>query len=107
MVRRFSSESDNVLSRWIKYRRPSKEDEDLVAEVMRCVKCGTRSAPWPEIEDPAERGVIMIQARRELTVRIREPGDQDGELDLLAILDQSIDDPDDPEALGEFWPQEP
>jgi hypothetical protein len=85
------------LARWRKSRSPSKEDQALVAEVLRVI-AKEEKLRWPSVRDPFDRTVAMIEPRKRLTLRFRMyTGEGEDEVDLLAVLDQSVTQPGDVE----------
>lgn len=97
MALRFHPDGNQVLAGWYKSRSPSKEDIDLVAEVLRAV-AGEGNFHWYTVSDPSDDTVTIIEPRKGLTVHVRLYSDEPDQFELLRILPEGITHPSGPEA---------
>lgn len=92
MTLRFHPDGNQVLAHWHKSSSPSKEDVDLVAEVLRAV-AREGNFHWYTVSDPSDDTVTIIEPREGLTVHVRLYGDEPDQFELVRILPEGTTDP--------------
>ena len=97
MALRFHPDGNKVLAHWLESRSPSKEDRDLVSEVLRAVASG-ENFHWYKVNDPSDDTVTIIVLPGGLTVHVRLYTDEPDQFELVRILYMTTIDPNDLEA---------
>jgi hypothetical protein len=97
MALRFDPDGNQVLAEWLESCGPSREDRDLVSEVLRAVASG-ESLHWYMVSDPSDDTVTIIEPREGLTVHIRLYADEPDQFELVRILYMTTISPNDLEA---------
>lgn len=92
-----SQRSEQVLTDWLG-RRPSREDQALVMDVLRVA--GAQEENWQiryySVTDISDPSITIFEPREGLTVHVRLSTRRPGEFELVRILPMTIFNPSEP-----------
>jgi phenylpyruvate tautomerase PptA (4-oxalocrotonate tautomerase family) len=87
MPLRLSAEGQQVFDKWRKQRCKSREDEQLIAQLLRDVASDDWETHWFSYKDPSVQGITMLAARPGLFVHLRLWTGDAAEFTIVSISD--------------------
>jgi hypothetical protein len=84
---RLSAEGERVFDEWRNQRCKSREDEQLIAQLLRDVAGEDWLTRWCSYKDPSEPDITMLAARPGLYVHLRLWADDAAEFTIVSISD--------------------
>jgi hypothetical protein len=84
---RLSAEGQQVFDEWRNQRCKSREDEQLIAQLLRDVASDDWETHWFSYKDPSVQGITMLAARAGLFVHLRLWADDAAEFTIVSISD--------------------
>jgi hypothetical protein len=87
MPLRLSAEGQQVFDKWRKQRCKAREDEQLIAQLLRDVASEDWETRWFSYKDPSVQGITMLAARPGLFVHLRLWTGDAAEFTIVSISD--------------------